>query len=307
MSESVLTMNQVEKRYKNVPVLQDITMDIPRGSIYGLVGSNGAGKSTLMRLISGQTRIDRGEIRLFGKIPEKKEQRVRRRIGTLIEEPGFYGDLSARQNLEYYRLQFGIPEKETISRLLDMVGLGNTGKKKYRNFSMGMKQRLGLALAMLAAPEFLVLDEPINGLDPEGILEIRNILLRLNQENGITLLISSHILSELENLATQYGFLSHGKMLEQIYSKELKHKSGTYIIHEVDDAGQMAVILEKELGITEYKILPDGHFHIYAPPERKEEISRAAILHGIGLHAISALNIELEDYYMNLMGGNADA
>ena len=131
MSESVLTMNQVEKRYRNVPVLQDITMEIPRGSIYGLVGSNGAGKSTLMRLISGQTRIDRGEMRLFGKIPEKKEQRVRRRIGTLIEEPGFYGDLSARQNLEYYRLQFGIPEKETISRLLDMVGLGNTGKKKY--------------------------------------------------------------------------------------------------------------------------------------------------------------------------------
>lgn len=224
MSESVLTMNQVEKRYRNVPVLQDITMEIPRGSIYGLVGSNGAGKSTLMRLISGQTRIDRGEMRLFGKIPEKKEQRVRRRIGTLIEEPGFYGDLSARQNLEYYRLQFGIPEKETISRLLDMVGLGNTGKKKYRNFSMGMKQRLGLALAMLAAPEFLVLDEPINGLDPEGILEIRNILLWLNQENGITLLISSHILSELENLATQYGFLSHGKMLEQISAKELKDK-----------------------------------------------------------------------------------
>lgn len=172
---------------------------------------------------------------------------------------------------------------------------------------MGMKQRLGLALAMLAAPEFLVLDEPINGLDPEGILEIRNILLRLNQENGITLLISSHILSELENLATQYGFLSHGKMLEQISAKELKDKCGTYIILEVDDAGQMAVILEKELGITEYKILPDGYFNIYAPPERKEEISRAAILHGIGLHAISALNIELEDYYMNLMGGNADA
>ena len=174
MNDMVLTMKQVEKRYRNVPVLQNITMDIPKGAIYGLVGNNGAGKSTLMRLVSGQSRMDRGEIRLFGKIPEGKEQRVRHRIGTLIEEPGFYGELSAVQNLEYYRLQYGIPEKDSIDRLLDIVGLGHTGKKKYRNFSMGMKQRLGLALALLPSPEFLILDEPINGLDPEGILEIRN-------------------------------------------------------------------------------------------------------------------------------------
>lgn len=307
MNEMVLTMKQVEKRYRNVPVLQNITMNIPKGAIYGLVGNNGAGKSTLMRLVSGQSCMDRGEIRLFGKIPEGKEQRVRHRIGTLIEEPGFYGELSAAQNLEYYRLQYGIPEKDSIDRLLDIVGLGHTGKKKYRNFSMGMKQRLGLALALLPSPEFLILDEPINGLDPEGILEIRNTLLQLNRENGITLLISSHILAELENVATEYGFLSRGKLLEQITAKDLKDKCGTCILLEVGDPAQMSVILEKELGITEYKLYPDGHFSVSAPPEKKEAISRAAVQHGISLHSISAQTMELEDYYMNLMGGEVNA
>ena len=222
MSESVLTMNQVEKRYRNVPVLQDITMEIPRGSIYGLVGSNGAGKSTLMRLISGQTRIDRGEIRLFGKIPEKKEQRVRRRIGTLIEEPGFYGDLSARQNLEYYRLQFGIPEKETISRLLDMVGLPKNCLGRYpHEFSGGQRQRIGIARALSLNPRLLVCDEPVSALDVSIQAQILNLLRDLQKELGLTCIFIGHGLGAVNYVSDRIAVMYLGKMVEIADRKEL--------------------------------------------------------------------------------------
>ena len=259
MNDMVLTMKQVEKRYRNVPVLQNITMDIPKGAIYGLVGNNGAGKSTLMRLVSGQSRMDRGEIRLFGKIPEGKEQRVRHRIGTLIEEPGFYGELSAVQNLEYYRLQYGIPEKDSIDRLLDIVGLGHTGKKKYRNFSMGMKQRLGLALALLPSPEFLILDEPTSGLDPGERVRFRNLLSEFAHDRIVV--ISTHIVPDVEYIAMKNAIMKDGRIIETGTTQELVTRMEGKVFSEKIPAG-MLMEYEKRLRIVNLKNEPDGEITI---------------------------------------------
>ncbi|MDC7291227.1 ATP-binding cassette domain-containing protein [Blautia schinkii] len=306
MQETVLSMTNISKAYKKKPVLSDIHMTIPRGAIYGLAGSNGAGKSTLMRIISGQTAADKGELNLFGTIPVRNNTQIRHRMGILIEEPGFFHHMTAAENLEYYRLQFGVPGEERISEVLDLVGLSQTGKKKFGDFSMGMKQRLGLALALLHSPEFLVLDEPINGLDPESIREMRRVFLDLNKRQNVTLLISSHILAELENIATVYGFLSHGKLLQEITAEELKKKCSTYIDLQVTDSKQMCVVLEKDLGLTDYQVHPDGHIHIFHAMERGEEIARAAVMKGIGLKSLSSHALNLENYYMNLMGGDTN-
>lgn len=307
MQETVLSITNITKTYKKTPVLSDIHMTVPRGAIYGLAGSNGAGKSTLMRIISGQTAADKGELTLFGTIPVKKDTQIRHRMGTLIEEPGFFRHMTAAENLEYYRLQFGVPGRERISEVLDLVGLSQTGKKKFGDFSMGMKQRLGLALTLLHSPEFLVLDEPINGLDPEGIHEMRSIFLDLNKRQNMTLLISSHILAELENIATIYGFLSRGKLLQEITAEELKKKCSTYIDLEVSDSRQMCVVLEKDLGITDYQVHPDGHIHVFHAMNRGEDIARSAVTKNIGVKSISSHTLNLENYYLNLMGGDADA
>lgn len=302
MQDLIINMEHVTKLYKHVPALQDVGMKVERGAVYGLVGSNGAGKSTLMRIITGQTVKDSGELVLFGKRPEGREQRVRHRIGSLIEEPGFFGDMTGAQNLEYFRIQFGVPEKQRVGQILQTVGLADTGKKKFKHYSMGMKQRLGLGLALLHTPELLILDEPINGLDPEGILEIRSILMRLNREQNMTILISSHILAELENIATVYGFITHGKLVEQITAKELEKKCGTYIDLETSDVNRMCVILEKEFGVTGYQVYPDGHIHIFRTDDCREAISRSVIANGLSLKSIGYKTMDLETYYMSVCG-----
>ncbi len=303
----ILSMDHIGKVYRQTQVLKGISMKIPKGAIYGLVGSNGAGKSTIMRIISGQTNADEGTLFLFGTEPTGKNQKLRHRIGTLIEEPGFYNNMTAFQNLEYFRILFGVPGKERVKEVLELVGLSDTGRKKYKNFSMGMKQRLGLALAMLHSPEFLILDEPINGLDPEGILEIRTLLLELNRKYKVTILISSHILAELENLATEYGFLSQGSLVEEISAAELQKKCGTYIDLEVLETEKMCTLLERELGIFDYQVYPDGHIHIFQNLNEQEQISRLAVLNQISLKTIRLKTLELEEYYMNLMGGETNA
>lgn len=307
MQDSILTMNHITKVYGRTQVLQDIHMEIPRGAIYGLVGSNGAGKSTLMRIISGQTDASEGTLSLFGETVDNDHPEIRHRIGALIEEPGFIQSMTAAQNLEYFRIQFGVPGKERVDELLKLVGLDKAGKKKYKNFSMGMKQRLGLALALLHSPEFLILDEPINGLDPEGILELRNLFLDLNRKKNITLLISSHILSELENVATEYGFLSNGVLMEQISARELQKKCSAYIDLEVNDPKQMCTILEMELNLHDYQVHPQGHIHIFHANGREEVITRTAILKDISVKSISNHSDALETYYMRLVGGEKDA
>ena len=219
MTEQVLTTQALTKRYGAHTAVDRVDLAVNRGEIYGLVGRNGAGKTTLIRMVTGQTLPTGGALALFGASGGKELSAARARTGVMVETPSFYPYLTARQNLEYYRIQRGIPGKNVVDQVLSEVDLADTGKKTFKNFSLGMKQRLGLALALMARPDFLLLDEPINGLDPEGIVEFRNLLLRLNQERQTTILISSHILSELANLATCYGFIDNGVMLEQISAR----------------------------------------------------------------------------------------
>lgn len=303
MSNAVLTMREITKEYNGVKALDQVNLTINRGDIYGLVGNNGAGKTTLMRIIAGQTKADAGEIELFGTSGFGAIGKERRRMGALIENPGFFPNLSATQNLEYFRIQFGIPGKAVVSKILDEVNLGDCGTKKYANFSLGMKQRLGIALALLHTPEFLILDEPINGLDPAGIIEVRQTLLDINKKRNTTILISSHILAEMSNIATKYGFLSRGRMLEEITSSQLQQKCNSYLDIIVKDTKAMCVLLEKEFHFMKYKVYPDHHIHLYEGIDHSEEICELAVKHHTGLSGIQKRVVNLENYYMNLVEG----
>ena len=223
MAENVLVTRRLCKQYGPAIAVDHIDMRIEKGQIYGLVGKNGAGKTTLIRMIASQSVPTSGEIELFG-ATGKSLGRMRARTGAIVETPSFYPYLTASQNLEYYRLQRGIAVKNCVEDTLEMVGLADTKDKKFKNFSLGMKQRLGLGLAIMSQPDLLLLDEPINGLDPMGIIEFRDILLQLNADKNITILISSHILSELSNLATHYGFIEKGRMIQQISAKEISER-----------------------------------------------------------------------------------
>ena len=218
--ESILTVKNIDKYYGDKKVLNNVSMNINRGDIYGFIGKNGAGKTTFMRVVLSLTYPRSGEVLLFG---NKTIQEVGLKVGSLIEAPGFYKNLSAYENLKRFSIIYNADEKK-IPEILKLVGLSNTGKKKAKDFSLGMRQRLGIAIALLGDPEFLLLDEPINGLDPEGIKEIRDVILKLNKEKGITFLISSHLLDELSKIVTKYGILNNGVLVEEIGAKELHDK-----------------------------------------------------------------------------------
>ncbi|MGN0142171.1 MAG: ABC transporter ATP-binding protein [Roseburia sp.] len=303
MSEIVLKLEHITKEYQGVKALDDVSIQVKRGEIYGLVGNNGAGKTTLMRLVSGQTFPDAGIIRLFDSTVEPELRLSRQRTGVLIEEPGFYADMTAAQNLEYFRMQFGIPGKDAVEKALAQVGLEHTGKKKFKQFSMGMRQRLGIALALMKTPELLILDEPINGLDPAGIIEVRQMLLDINQKHNTTILISSHILAELENVVTCYGFLSRGKLLEEIGAKELAEKCGVFLNIAVDQPEKMCLLLEKELGFRNYKVYPDRHIHLYEGIDEANRICSVAVNGDVSIQGIAKQRMSLENYYMNLVEG----
>lgn len=232
--DAVLRVRELTKSFKGHQVLRGVNMEIPKGSIYGLVGRNGAGKTTLIRLICGLQKPDGGEYGLFG---EKNESqaivKVRRRTGAVVEAPSLYQELSAEDNLKVQYKLLGRTDLETIPEILRQVDLEGTGKKKVKDFSLGMKQRLGIAIALAGEPEFLILDEPTNGLDPQGIIEVRELLRALNQERGITLLISSHLLSELSRLATHYGFLEDGKILRQVPADKVGEDLESYYMDVV--------------------------------------------------------------------------
>jgi ABC-2 type transport system ATP-binding protein len=301
MKENVLKMQGVTKTYKGIKALDNVSITIERGEIYGLVGNNGAGKTTLMRLIAGQSRMDSGEMVLFQKSDHADIGKARSRIGTLIEDPGFFGNMSAQQNLEYFRIQFGIPGKETVADVLKEVGLEGCGKKRYKDFSLGMKQRLGIGLALLQTPEFLILDEPINGLDPAGIIEVRQTLLNLCKKKNTTILISSHILAEMANIATKYGFLSHGKLLEEITADALMKKCNSYLDITVKDVEAMCVLLEKDFNYKDYKVYPDHHIHLFEGIDNGENLCEAAACHHVGLSGLEKRVVNLENYYMNMV------
>ena len=300
MNEAVIEARDITKQYNDLAALDHVDLTVRRGDIYGLIGDNGAGKSTFLKLVTGQIFPTGGYIRLFGKEDEKAMQKSRSRMGALVENAGFFPKMSVEKNLEYYRIQRRIPGKDRVESVLHTVNLLEKRRVKCEKLSMGMKQRFGLALALLGEPELLVLDEPINGLDPSGIIETRALLQRLNQEKRITIILSSHILSELEQIATVYGFMSHGIMLEEISANALYEKCANYIDLRLSESDKYAAVLEKESPDTTYRILQDGTVRITNPTEEPARYGRLAYEHGIGVQGLDKHHMSLEDYYVNI-------
>lgn len=303
MTKSIIEAQKLTKRYGNFTALNKVDLSVKRGEIYGLIGDNGAGKTTFLKLLTGQIFPSEGELRLFGSHLPKEMEQQRKRTGAIIESPGFYPQMTVEKNLEYYRLQKGIPGKKSVDEVLEMVGLSDRRKKHCKELSMGMKQRLGLAIAIIGEPEILILDEPINGLDPSGIIEMRNLLRKLNYEKNMTIILSSHILSELEQLATVYGFLNNGRLVEQITAEKLREKCASYIEIMVSDAEQYAVLLEKQFHHEEYQVLPNNIIHILSPDKKIDSYSQLASENGIGIFRLEMRQVTLEEYYMNLKNG----
>lgn len=300
--KEVIKTYKLSKSYKNCNALIDVNITVNQGDIYGLVGNNGAGKTTLLKILTGQSQLSSGSFELFSKSSEKDLNLVRKRTGVIIETPSFYPKLTVFKNMEYYRLQRGIPGKGKIDKVLKEVGLYEAKKKKFEDLSLGMKQRLGLALAMMNEPDLLILDEPINGLDPSGIIEIRNLLLKLNKEKNITILMSSHILTELSNIATCYGFLNKGRLVEELSAKDLEKKCQSFLEVKVTNSKKLAALLEQNLGYKEFKVISEDVIQVFDINRSPEEISELAISNKIGLMALDEKSINLESYYMSLMG-----
>lgn len=304
MEDIVLKTHNITKKYGNQLSNDKITMTIKKGEIYGLIGKNGAGKTTLFRIITGLSHKTSGDLELFGKSGEKELNMARTMIGSLIESPAFYGSMTAKENLEVSRLIRNIAGKECIDEVLELVGLSDTGKKKVKNFSLGMRQRLGIANALLGNPKLLILDEPINGLDPMGIVEIRELLKKVNKEKDVTILISSHILGELSELATNYGIINNGKLVEEISVDELNKKCKKYIELIVDDVARASTILEKELSITDYEVLENNKIEIFSNLDSSGLINSTLSKKGVVVEKISIKGKSLEEYFMNKVGGN---
>lgn len=297
----ILQTNKLTKKYKNFWALKGLSMHVPQGSIYGLVGRNGAGKTTLIRLICGLQKPTKGGYILYGvKDTDRRISKARRRMGAVVETPAIYMDMTAEDNLKQQCLILGTPSYDSIPEILELVGLSNTGNKKARNFSLGMKQRLGIAVALMGNPDFLVLDEPINGLDPQGIIEIRELILKLNREYQITVLISSHILDELARLATHYGFVDDGRIVKEISAAELESICQKCLYIKVTDTSLLAGVLDAK-GI-EYEILSDTEANIYGKISLTQLIMA---LQKAGCEVITSREQDerLESYFINLIGG----
>lgn len=303
--EYVLETNAVTKRYRSFTALNGLTMRIPKGSVYGFVGRNGAGKTTLIRIICGLQEPTDGSYTLYGvKNTESAVLRSRRRMGAVVESPAIYLGMTAKENIRQQYNVLGIPSDEGAEELLRLVGLDKTGSKTARNFSLGMRQRLGIAVALAGNPDFLVLDEPTNGLDPQGIIEMRELILKLNREQGITVLISSHILDELSRLATHYGFIDGGRMVREMSAEELEACCRKCIRMEVSDTKTLARVLDSMN--AEYRISDEHHADVYA------EIPVTSLVSALAKENCTVKNIKehdesLESFYMNLVEGERHA
>lgn len=294
----VLKTEGLTKIYGGRKVVNKVSMHVKKGDIYGFIGKNGAGKTTFMRMVAGLAGPDEGSIELFGSTDIEKQ---RMRIGTLIEEPGLYRGMTAAENLEVVRRAYGITDKNAIQDAIDFIGLEEAGKKKVRDFSMGMKQRLGIAVALFRNPDFLILDEPINGLDPQGIRQMRELFVKLNREKGITIIISSHILGELSKIATAYGIIRDGELVEEFDAEELTRRCRRCQRLEVDDTQRAVYVLEEELHIREYDV-PENHvIRIFEQLENSAEINRKLMLAGIGIKENYLAGQDLEGYFMDLI------
>ena len=297
----VLTTEALSKHYGHFKALDGLNMHVPRGSVYGLVGRNGAGKTTFIRLLCGLQSPTSGSYSLYG-VPntDRGLSKIRRRMGAVVETPSIYLDLTAEDNLKEQYLILGRPSFDGIAELLKLVGLEDTGRKKARNFSLGMKQRLGIAIALAGDPDLLVLDEPVNGLDPQGIIEIRELILRLNRERQITVIISSHILDELARLATHYGFLDSGRMVREMSAAELEAACRKCVRVEVTDARALSRVLEA-MGV-DYKILSDRQADIFAQVN-VSQLTLALAGEHCEVLSMQERDESLESYFISLVGG----
>lgn len=298
MEDMVLQLKGIKKRYGSQQVLKQVDVTINKGQIYGLVGKNGAGKTTLMRILTGLTKQQAGSMWLLGENGKNGYDEARKKMGSIIETPSFYPFFDGKTNLEYYNRQLG--GKANVDEVLELVGLGKSGKKKFKNYSLGMKQRLGIGLAILNDPEFLVLDEPINGLDPMGIVEVRNLIRKLNQERNITIIISSHILGELESIATNYGFLDKGIILEELSKEELEHKCRPNWKIRVNELDKVLSLLQEKYGFSQIE-KEEGSLILKESLLNPEQLTREIVEKGYDLYEFSMINKSLESYYLDLI------
>ncbi len=302
MSEILIEAKNLEKQYMKQKAVKDASFRITEGMICGLIGPNGAGKTTIMKMLGGLVIPTGGEISIYGETSEKGLANARRRLSFMIEMPYAKESLNARENLEKQRIQKGIPDKKRIDEVLKIVGLENVGKKPVKAYSLGMRQRLGIANALLTKPEIMVLDEPVNGLDPEGIVEIRELLLKLNREEHITIIISSHILSELSLLCTDYIFIHKGEILQTISAPDLKHLCKEYYHISTDNNPLALAILREKLGINEAEVEKDGSIRLYEQLDNIREISKTLFENGVIPTILNINEANLEQYYMNMVG-----
>ena len=300
----VLKTNNICKKYRNYKALNGLTMNVPKGSIYGFVGRNGAGKTTLIRMICGIQFPTSGGFELYGvNNSDNKISEIRRRIGAVVETPSVITYLTARENLEIQYDIMGLPDYSDIDQLLELVGLNNTGSKLVKNFSLGMRQRLGIAVSLCGSPDFLVLDEPINGLDPQGIIEMRELILKLNREKNITILISSHILDELSKIATHYGFINNGQIVREMSAEELQNECRKCIRIKVTDTSVLTRVLD-EMGM-DYKVIDKENADIYGSPD----ITDLALSLWEGkcrIITVSEHDEDLEGFFISLVGGGSN-
>lgn len=303
MQEVVLQTVNLTKKYKDFVALDNANITIHKGDIYGLIGRNGAGKTTLMKTITTLTNKTSGTFSLFGSEEELTESK--RRIGCLIESPAFFGSLTAYQNLKYYAIQKGITNDKQIDKVLKTVDLFKEKDKKFKNFSLGMKQRLGIAFAILDNPDFIILDEPINGLDPIGIKEIRDTLKRLNEEEKITILISSHILSELYLIANHFCFIDKGRIIKDLSKEELDLECSKCIIIKTKDVKEATVVLEQKLKTTNYKVIDNTEIRLYDYLENTLKVNKTLLANDIDVMGIYESGISLEDYFDSLIKDGA--
>lgn len=307
MENIILQTHGISVKYGNFLALDDVSISLKNKHIYGFIGANGAGKTTLMRVLTGLLYPSSGAFSLFGKNEPSSILKMRRHIGSTIEAPALYQEYSAYRNLELQRILIGNPDKEICDKLLGMVGLAEVKDKKVRKFSMGMKQRLNIAMALVGKPRLLILDEPINGLDPKNISELRSLLKRLNEENDVTLFLSSHILNELYLLATDYYIIHKGKIIEALTHDELDEKCRQYIKIKTSELPKCITVIENRFHDAEYTVIDDETLHLFPHTDRAESIAKLLMENHIVTKEFSVTEQSLEEYFLDITGGDSNA
>ena len=302
--DAVIKINQLTKQYKNELALDHFSMEVNRGEVLGIAGSNGAGKTTLFRLMAGLAFPTSGEIEVFGSVDDAHRRSMQQYMSFTIEEPAFFPEFTAGENLEYYAIQRGVCEPERVEEVLRQVALHDTGKKKFKAFSMGMRQRLAIALALLHKPEIMVFDEPTNGLDPQGIVQVRQLLRQLARDHGTTILVSSHILSELEHLADRFIILNKGKKVAEFSREKMQQRQKDYFELAVDQVQRASTVLEEHFHTQDYEVDEGNLIRIYDPAVQIPELTQALISEQIGVLSIKRQPAQLEDIFLDSLNGN---